>query len=347
MKLDSFRDLLIKKSTDPSLERLVSFIKEDVLADMIIESLEKMARSKHKGDAANVPLRDFGVEMDPETEPAMLHDALSHHASHYKAALNAGRGDLANQHAKQIYRLMDMGDQVQKHTQGKLHVEAVSPHAWERNAKQKRFTETDAPVLAGNKKPGQFVTDTKGWRYRGNDYGFLQQAPHSHYANEIRKHGHNKAYPLEQIRVNGKYLDIQDIPQQELKGYEEHPFDRHPIMNHFEHPASKRTPEMDAKWRQEHQEYGSSPHIDKYFDRQQKLEEANPESFASRGSNPSSAVHKEVAPLDIETSLGSKSAPEQPTTTSTGGNATAKEKILAANIPDALKSKLLASIKDE
>lgn len=356
MKLDSFRELLLKKAGDPSLENLVAFVKEDVLADLVIESLEKMARAKHKGDAANVPIRDFGVEMDPETQPAMLHDALSHHASQYKSALGAGRSDLANQHAKQIFRLVDMGDQAQKHSQGKLHVEAVSPHPWERNAKTRQFTDQDGPVLAGNKKPGQFVTDTKGWRHRGSDYSFLQQAPHESYANEVRKHGHNKAYPLENIKINGKHLDIQDVPADQLKGYEEHPFDKHPIMSHFEHPASKRTPELDAQWRQQHEEYNSGPHMDAYFDRQSKMEEANPEAYAERGNKPSSQVHKDVEPLDAKAALdrgtGSGSSNNQQSREpqlfpATEKDMSPRERIMSTNLPDALKQKLLASIKDE
>lgn len=355
MKLSSFRELLLKKAEDSSLENLVTFIREDILADIVIESLEKMARAKHKGDAANVPIRDFGVEMDPETEPAMLHDALSHHASNYKAALGTGRTDLANQHAKQIYKLVDMGDQAQKHSQGKLHVEAVSPHAWERSAKQRKFTETDAPVLAGNKKPGQFVTDTKGWRHRGNDYSFLQGAPHEHYANEIRRHGHNKAYPLEQIKINGKHLDIKDVNPEELKGYEEHPFDKHPIMNHFEDPASKRTPEKDAKYRQEQTDYAASAHMDRHFDKQQKMEEQDPEAYAKRGNEPSTPVHGNVAPLDTEAALSRKrsGAPAvSPAVSPSEDSLSAKkmsprDHIMASNIPDELKAKLLAGIKDE
>jgi hypothetical protein len=353
MKLDSFRELLLKKAGDPELESLVSFVKEDVLADLVIESLEKMARSKHKGDSANVPIRDFGVEMDPETEPAMLHDALSHHASHYKAAVKAGRDDLANQHAKQIFRLVDMGDQAGKHSQGKLHVEAVSPHPWERNAKTRQFTDSDGPVLAGNKKPGQFVTDTKGWRYRGSDYSFLKQAPHGSYANEVRKHGHLGAYPMEHIKVNGKHVDIQDIAPEDLKGYEEHPFDKHPVMDHFEHPSSKRTPELDAQWRQQHQDYAGSPHMDAYFDRQSKMEQANPEAYAQRGSKPSAPAHAAVDPLDVKSIMEGKQTQSEPApapakeAAAPAKEMSPREKIMAANIPDALKSKLLASIKDE
>ena len=126
MKLSSFRELLLRKSTSEDLGTLVKFMKDEVLADMVIESLEKMARIASKGSTANFPMRDFATEMDPELEPAMIHDALSHHASRYKQALKEGRNDLANQHAGQLLKIMNLADKVQKHTDGKLHVEAPS-----------------------------------------------------------------------------------------------------------------------------------------------------------------------------------------------------------------------------
>lgn len=343
MKLESFRELLIKKSGDPSLQNLVAFVRDDILADMVVESLEKMARAKHKGDAANLATRHFGLEMDPETEPTMLHDALSHHASRYKGALSAGRNDLANQHAKQIFRLVDMADQAQKHSQGKLHIEAVSPHAWERNGKTRTFTADDEPVKKGNKKVGQYVTDTKGWRHRGKDYSFLQQAPHGSYGNEIRKHGHNQAYPMEHIRVNGKYLDIQDVPPDQLKGYDEHIFDKHPIMSHFEDSASKRSPEDDARYVKEHDEYAKSPHMDAHFNAHEKMSQENPELYSKRGSAPSNKVHKDVTPLD--TSAVPKQQEPAPKQDAAAMEISPEHQKIIDSLPPAIRDRLMGSIK--
>jgi len=344
MKLENFRELLIKKAGDPSLENLIAFIKEDILAEMVVESLEKMARARHKGDSANLATRHFAMEMDPETEPHMIHDALSHHASRYKAALKSGRSDLANQHAKQVFRLVDLADQAQKHSQGKLHVEAVSPHAWERNAKTKQFTHDDEPVKKGNKKPGQFVTDTKGWRYRGSDYGFLSKAPHGSYENEVRRHGHDRAYPMEHIRINGKYVDVQDIPADQLKGFESHPFDHHPIMSHFEDPASKRSEADDLRYVQEHDAYGSSPHMDKHFANHEAMEQANPEAYAKRGSAPSSKVHDDVEPLKI-TPRG-EAAPSTPKAAPKVENLTDEQKQKLAALPPEIRAQLMRTIKN-
>jgi hypothetical protein len=333
-KLDSFRELLVKKSQDISLQNLVKFMRDEVLADLVVESLEKMARASHKGDAANLATRDFGTEMDPAHEPNMIHDALSHHISNYKAALNGGKQDLANQHAKQAFRIMDMADQAQKHSRGKLQVEAVSPHAWERNSKSETFGDkikrlqgakesgqpisekeeawlSDNPVTRGFKKPNQFITDTKAWRHRGNDYSFLQQAPHASYAQEIRRHGHDNAYPFEHIKINGKHVDVEDKPTP--SSYEAHPFDSHPIMKHFEESAGSRTPERDKQYMDERDKFASSPELDKYFASQEEREKANPEAFKRRGLDRSAPVHKQVQPLDTskEAAQAKEAAPSQ------------------------------------
>jgi hypothetical protein len=309
MKLDSFRDLLVKKSRDVSQQNLVKFMKDDLLAELVAESLEKMARASHKGDAANFAIRDFGTEMDPSHEPNMIHDALSHHASNYKAALNNGNKSVANQHAKQIYRIMDMADQAQKHSHGKLQVEAVSPHAWERNSKTNQYTADDDKVKDGSYKVGEFKTKTKGWRHRGNDCGFLQQAPHASYSQEIRRHGHDNAYPMEHMKVNGKHLDVEDV--EAPNSYQPHPFDSHPVMKHFEESAGSRTPDRDKEYLAERDKYATSPELDKYFSNQEAREKANPDAAKQRGTMKSNAVHKQVDPLD--TSKQQAQSSQQPT----------------------------------
>lgn len=330
MKLNSFRELLIKKAGSEDLETLVKFMKDEILAEMVIESLQKMARAAHKGSTANFALRDFATEMDPELEPAMIHDALSHHASRYKQALKENRSDVANHHAGQFYKIMNLADKVQKHTDGKLHVDAPSPHAWERNAKPNQYTEDHheaykkavaegkkefsedekkGEMIAGKKRsPGDFVTDTKGWNYRPKDYSFLQQAPHPAYAREVASTGHAQAYPMEAVRINGKHLHIEDDIPASSMNKEPHPFDKHPIMEHYDTPASKRTQEDDMQYMKDKEHYYSheaSP-IHQYFDKHEKLEAADPESYAKRGSAPSKPVHAPVKPLDVESLMKPK-----------------------------------------
>lgn len=116
------------------------------------------------------------------------------------------------------------------------------------------------------------------------------------------------------MKVNGKHLDVQDVPEEDAKTYKGHPFDKHPIMNHFEDPASSRSPEKDAKWRKEHEEYQNSSHMDDHFNKQQQMEDANPEAFKNRGKNPSSPVHGDVDPLDVKAAMsGEKLAPKTAT----------------------------------
>ena len=297
MKLDSFRELLVKKSDgDSQLQALVRFIREDVLADVVVESLEKMARAGHKGDAANLAIRDFGLEMDPELEPVMIHDALSHHASRYKAALKQLKDnpndkdmkDVVNHHAGEIYKLVNMAEKTQKHTDGKLNISAPSPHAWERNIKPDKFDEESEPVKRGKKKVGQFANDTKGWNYngsyKGNKYEFLTQKPNEHYQAEAEREGWNGPYPMENIQVNGKFLHIDDkIDPSELKNKSSHEFDSHPIMNHYSIPAKKRTPEHDTQYREQSGDFQDTI-PDSWWDKH--------ESFsADRGSKPSEPVH--------------------------------------------------------
>ena len=300
MKLGSFRELLVKKSDDSSLQNLIKFIREDVLVDLVMESLEKMADSKLKGDTANVALRNFGTEMDPDTHPAMIRDALGHHASQYKAAAESKNQKLANAHARQFYDIMNIAQKVQKHSDGKLDVNAVSPHAWERNAKLGQYNEEHPLVLAGKRNPGDFVTDTRGWSHTGKDFSFLQQPPHEAYSGEISKHGHNDAYPMEQTRINGKYIPIDNVDPKELAGYKAHEFDHHPIMKHGQIPAGKRTPEDDVKYDNEVSEYEDSQHMSNYWDRHSEAEKRNPEGYKRRGETASDPVHKPTGnPLDI------------------------------------------------
>ena len=233
MKVENFRELLAKKAEgDDNLQTFVKFIDSEVLAEKALESLEKMARSRHKGDTANLALRDFATDMDPEMHPNMIRDALGHHVSRYKAALGSGRQDLANKHAKQAFNIMNMADRAQKHSQGKLAFEHVSPHAWERNKMTSQYEVDHPKVQEGKYKAGEFKTKTKGLNFRGSDFSHLAGAPHESFIKEIKRHGHNKAYPWREMKVNGKHIHIDDI-EGGLSGYEAHPFDHHPIMEHY------------------------------------------------------------------------------------------------------------------
>jgi hypothetical protein len=307
MELDSFRELLAKKAQDTSLQNLVKFVRNDVLADMVIESLEKMARAKHKGNAANLAIRDFGVEMDQETEPEMIREAIGHHVSRYKAALkklnenkdNKDARDMLNKHAEHVFKLVNMVEKTQKHTNGKLRITAPSPHAWERNVKQKTFGPEDGPVKRGNKKVGQFVNDTKGWNYQGygSDHKFehLQHSPHEHYEKETKRTGYSGAFPFEKIQINGKYIHVDDDLDYDKEINKEHFFNDHPIMSHYNSfsKSKKDTQEQHEQrlkshfesYRNRYDKWHDGPHIDSFFDRQEKYGDSR------SGQNASDPVH--------------------------------------------------------
>ena len=322
MKLDNFKELLIKKTADKSMANLVKFIREDVLIDMVLESLEKMADSNNKGSSPNHAVLHYGTEMDPQHDPNLIHDALSHHVSHYKSAIDNGNQKIANQHARKIFDIVDMSRRLEDHSNGKLKVSAVPVQPWERHTKSDTFGQkmdrlksaknagqqlspkdeewlSDNPVTRGKKNSDQFINDTKGWGYTDSDFSFLQKAPHSDKTslNEVRKTGHAGAYPLEHIAVNGKYVDVEPIEQQDT--FKSHPFDSHPIMSHYSVSPKNRTPEKDAEYRKQYEDFQSSPELDGFFSSQEARESKDPQAFSQRGSSKSQPVHKQVDPVDM------------------------------------------------
>ena len=78
MKLDSFKELLLKKSEDnKNLQLLIKYMRDDYLLDHVleslekIESLEKMAAEKN----ANEVIKHFGTRFDAQTND-MIYDSL-------------------------------------------------------------------------------------------------------------------------------------------------------------------------------------------------------------------------------------------------------------------------------
>jgi hypothetical protein len=287
MKLDSFKELLIKKAEDnDSLKLLIKYMRDDFLVDHVVESLEKMAQFYSKKNP-NHALLHFGEHMDPGTEPEMIHDALSHHASHYKSALASGNKQLADQHMKKIFEIQHMADKLTRdglndHSKGKLKIEAVDPKPWER------------AKYAEQNEGGKFKTDTKGWSRHGSDYSFLRDAPHESYKKEIKSHGHNKAYPLEEMKVNNKHIHIEDV---DGKGkFVPHPFDEHPVMSHYNRSPKEHTAEHQQKYMDSHDQY-SNEGINKYFD---MTDARDPKAHAARGSVKADRIHDDIPGLSIE-----------------------------------------------
>lgn len=307
MKLDNFKELLLKKSEDNNnLKLLIKYMRDDYLIDHVVESLEKMAASYSKKNP-NASVKHFATNMN-NFKSGMIHDALSHHASHYKAALEAGDKKVADDHMRQIFKTMHMTDKFTKdgindHSGGRLKISAVDPKPWERSD----YTNTT------NKKgedTGKFVTDTMGWKRHGSNinYDWLRDQPHESYKDEVSRHGHNKAYPLEEIKVNDKHIDVSDV-EHEGK-FTPHPFDSHPIYKHYNQSPSAHGAEDKTKYLEERESFHSDESGGKNQYRA-KLANMSKEDYAKRGSVKANPVHKDIEGLD--TSKAPKQAAAAPT----------------------------------
>ena len=303
--LSNFRQLLLKKADgDQHLENLIKFVAEEYLADTLFEALEKMARNKNKERIASFPIDDFVTEMAPGREAEMLRSAIGHHVSRYKKALGSKHQDLANEHARQAFKLMNLASKAQPHSEGKLDIDYVDPKPWE------------ASKLSDS-------TWTKGVGYKGKDFSFLQGPPSTSYkgpggknnpdkepiyTKELARHGHLGAYPFEHVRVNGKYIPVDEDVQQ--NGYETHPFDHHPVVGSLDTWTAHRTPEDEEKYIAERDNYFKSHHLPAHFENEAKAKAKDPEGYANRGSEPAAPVHGEIprAKLPFEEPAGGQAA---------------------------------------
>ncbi len=293
MRIDKFKELLIKKAGDNKhLKTLIKYARDEFLLDNILESLEKMARiSQHRN--SNFAVKNFGSEMDSELHPNMFHDALSHHASQYKSALNNKNDSVANQHAGQIFKYMHLlhkltDDGGIDHTGGSMKVEAIDPKPWERSYYSEESGRSSS-------------TNTKGWARSMKDYSWLRGAPHGSYKKEVKTHGHNGAYPLEQIKINDKHIHIDDIDEHTGK-YEPHPFDHHPVMSHYKKPAKDFSEDHYDEYLGHVDKYhDEGGHMDAYFDKHEALQQKDPDAYGLRGSKVSDPIHEAVeTPLSLE-----------------------------------------------
>jgi hypothetical protein len=308
--LASFRELLLRKTDDNDLRYLIKTAADEVIADHVLESLEKMATNKSAGSHANAAIRDLGSQMDPELEPAMIREALGHHASRYKAALQGENQGMANKHAEQFFKLLDMVHKLQPHSGGKLHADAVDIKPWERthSSKSETFAQRiardpeyakDNPVTRGKKKPHQFVNDTEGFSFKpkGNDWSFLQGNPHEAYAGETLKTGHTGAYPMERTKINGKYIPIEDVSEIH-DGNFNHPFDHHPIISHYNESSKSRSPERDSQYVSQRDAYMDSEHVGRHLQHQEDLHGSG--QLEGRGRTFGAPVHGEKTPAPAQ-----------------------------------------------
>ena len=312
MKLDSFREILVRKTEcDPNLRSFAKHVGEDFLASIVIDSLKKMARNTNAGKRANNAVRMFANSMDttPDTEgeiPKMIRGAIGHHVSHYKAALKnkseavsvtdkTKHQRVADAHAEHALKVMHMADKVEKHSpameNGKksMSIDYVSPHAWEKHTRRQR------------NNPDKY-NDTKGlgnWNHANEGFEYLQGNPHPSFEKEISRHGHTGAYPFEEVKINGKHIHVDDNVDASGSSAREpnkHSFDHHPIMSHFNESPTKRDESSDKNYVDSLNTYQDSKHMDDYYDGEEAAEKADPKAYAERGGSASDPVHGTPAP---------------------------------------------------
>ena len=121
MELNSFRELLLKKaSNDPILQSIIDVMKDELIAQKVLESLEKMARPQASmGRSANAAVTAFGNQLKNK-DIEMMRDALAHHVNHYRSALQHGKRDVADQHLNKIIPMMHLAARAGAHSGGLL-----------------------------------------------------------------------------------------------------------------------------------------------------------------------------------------------------------------------------------
>lgn len=283
-KMEGLREILLRKTQhDEYLHTLIKHMDGEILAEYAIESLEKMAQKKDfLGRKGNHILHHFGANMESDLEGDMLHDALSHHASNWKKATKSGNEDAARGHAKRFVELMNFAHRVEPHSNGKLKVDSVDLKPWEQNHHHK------IKEGATGKARKDYTTEAKGWHTRAtnNAHDFMRQPPHWSYKHSdprlYNKHK-DSPYPVEEVKINGKHLHIDD--SDEYKGsFDEnmHEFDHHPAVPHANTAAHQVDEAAKLKYIEGHSAWDSSEHVNKWLDRHDQLAQNDP-NYAKRG----------------------------------------------------------------
>ena len=292
LKMKGFREILLRKAKhDPDLQVLIKCAADEVIADYTLESLEKMAQKKDfLGRKGNHILHHFGAHMEPDLEGDMLHDAVSHHASKWKKAMKSGNEDAARGHASRFVELMNFAHRVKPHSGGKLDVDAPDLKLWEQNHYHK------VKEGASGKQRKHYSTEAKGWHTKAskNAHDFMRQPPHwSYQYSDPRTYNKYKdsPYPIEDVKINGKHLHIDDSGDYEGDFHGNmHEFDHHPAIPHTNKSAAKITDQNRQAYVEAHHAWDDTEHKNSWLDRHEKLEQEDP-NYHKRGLQPPKGLH--------------------------------------------------------
>lgn len=291
MELKSFRELLLKKAAnDPTLQTIIDVMRDDLIAEKVIESLEKMARPQASmGRSANAGVTAYGNQMKNK-DVEMMRDALAHHVNHYRSALKSGNREVADKHLEKIIPMMHLAGRAAAHSNGQLGLDYTPLEPWETN-----YTTDERRDETGKLKEG-----TKGLRRRLNsvsrdknprsvpDYRYLEMAPHERHA-DTEKSPHKGGYPFEEIQLGNPakidakeaYLNLNDVGPQE--GYVPHPFDEHPVHGIAEHKQDDLGPSQMQEFADQMQNWHNTDHNQKWLQGLKELHAKDPEAFKARG----------------------------------------------------------------
>lgn len=329
MELKSFKELLLKKAIDdPTLQTIIDVMKDELIAEKVIESLEKMARPQASmGRSANAAVTSFGNQMKNK-DVEMMRDALAHHINHYRAALKEGKRDVADQHLNKIIPMMHLAGKASAHSGGQLGLDYIPLEPWETN-----YTTTERRPETGKLKEG-----TKGLGRRLNsttrdknprsvpDYRYLEMQPHGGHS-DTDKSPHKGGYPFEEIQIGNPakidakeaYLDLHDVPAQER--FTPHPFDQHPVHEFSDERQGGLMQNHMDKFAGNMQNWHDSEHNKNWMQSLKERHAKNPEAFKNIGKTKPAHHYKDISLFQqphaetkpqVDTALPVPAVPAQP-----------------------------------
>lgn len=328
MKLSAFKELLLRKVNDEELKSSIIGSSLYSIRELLIESLEKMAKKKHKGNQANESVTNlaaslYGINEDEHYLPNMIRNAIGHHASRYKKALELNDKDMIDRHARAYFKLLDLAHTLAPHSGGSFKVDAPSLQPWERNIPGKNITYAEAmandpeykeKVLNWHKRPDsngrphKALINPSGWKivdsgfdiWREQDHAkkkgwdFLRKNPDPRMAYQAAKEGHRGAYPMERVKINNRFIPISEV-ENLYDENQEHPFDKHPILKEKQKDKPRYKVSIRGTGNQDHIDYDNemldylgSDHYNSFYE---KLFSKDPEHLKKLESTPGAPVH--------------------------------------------------------
>jgi hypothetical protein len=353
MELNSFKELLLKKAEgNPTLQTLIRFAKDEIIAERVLESLEKMARPHASmGRGANAGVVAFANQLKNK-DVEMMRDSLGHHIAHHKAALKAGNRDVADQHLGKIIPLMHLAGRSSAHSGGQLGLDYTPLEPWESNyTSLDRHTGTTGKLKEGTKGLGRRPKSshpegghTKRTSEHRNvpDYRYLEMAPHAGHP-DLKNSKHKGGYPFEEVQMGNPakidsgeaYLHIPEVEAKEE--FTPHAFDHHPIHSVSDLKQDSLTPDKVEAFAKQMQDWHEHPEHKKWNDTIKSHYAADPEAYKMRGKN-KAAHHFQDMEL-LEQPGHAKAAPVPSEAVSEESAAPKIDPAIYAGLPDNLKAR--------